>query len=459
MDIFHNRFRRWRLALACVVLAALLAGIVASGPNSWPGRLGQPLALGYPALVVRASQQIPWTKHCGACGIAVYWLVRGPLGALSDSSDLLTVYAAARCWLLGLNPYDIGDLVASARASGAVVNGLPVTADFFQRTPSVYLPPALALLSPVARLDWAQAKVAFLVLSLAAVLGLLLAVARLSSRLGLATGLFLLAFAPLQTALVKGQPTVLVCALIGASLATARPVLGGLALGVACCLKPQLGLGFLLLALCLGERKKLVVAVLTGLVLGLASITRLTAGASGALLRNLDAISSASGINSGSPLNPLRYQLLNVDTLLPQALYGSVAVALLYVAIAGVSLWALRASGERRLLIGLVAVATLLIGYHRVYDAMLLWLGIPALLLPWRPLPALLARAVYATFLVSGQTVAWSNGFVRQHAGDLLGFALLHHQTLACVLLWLIFVAGALRPGLLATRALPPLRT
>ena len=77
----------------------------------------------------------------------LYFVVRGPWRAIHDSGDFLLVFTAARCWLHGANPYAPADLAVAAQAAG-----IQVTAAHFVTNPSVYLPPALALLSPLALL-------------------------------------------------------------------------------------------------------------------------------------------------------------------------------------------------------------------------------------------------------------------------------------------------------------------
>jgi len=90
---------------------------------------------------------------------AVYFLVRGPWRAIHDSGDFLTVFLAARCWIHGMNPYAPADLVVSARAAGSQISEA-----YFLVTPSVYFPPALLLLSPLAALPWTVAKAIWLFL-------------------------------------------------------------------------------------------------------------------------------------------------------------------------------------------------------------------------------------------------------------------------------------------------------
>jgi multisubunit Na+/H+ antiporter MnhG subunit len=166
------------------------------------------------------------------------------------------------------------------------------------------------------------------------------------------------------------------------------------------------------------------------------------------LISNLSAVSSASGMDSGSALNPRRFTLINVDTLIPQALYSIPVMAIVYAIIASVSAIAVvRAvrAGDTRMAVAVVASATVLVGYHRFYDAQILWLGIPAMLLVVQGRMSLVLRAGYGVFLIPGQTMAalWLNA---RRDGP-WSFLLLHHQTLACVMIWLIFAVTAIKLG------------
>ena len=116
-------------------------------------------------------------------------------------------------------------------------------------------------------LPWAFAKAIWLCVSIGASLWAVMALARMAQRWTLAVSAFLLAFAPLHTGIMEGQPCVLVCALIVISIVTPQPYIAGLLLGIAVCIKPQLALGFCFLALALNQGRKLIAACTTGLVL------------------------------------------------------------------------------------------------------------------------------------------------------------------------------------------------
>jgi alpha-1,2-mannosyltransferase len=362
-----------------------------------------------------------------------YFIVRGPWRAIHDSGDFLTVFSAARCWAHGMNPYEPADLVLSARSAGA-----DASAAQFHSTPSVYPPPALLLLSPLALLPWAAAKAIWLFCLLGSSFGAVVALARMAKAWTAPVWSFFLAFAPLHSGISKGQPSVLVCALITFSIAASEPWIAGVLLGIALCIKPQLALGFLFLAAGLHHWRKLFAACATAFVTGGVALLCTKSGSLTTLASNLSVASSSSGIDSGSALNPFRYQLINVDTIIPQALYSTLAVTTICAIIVLVSMIALTIAVDARTAVAVVASATALVGYHRFYDAQILWLGIPIVLTAVRGRAALLLRACYSVFLIPGQTMAaaWSGA----RTDGPWAFLRLPHETLACMLLWLLFI-------------------
>jgi hypothetical protein len=249
---------------------------------------------------------------------SIYFVARGPWRAAHDSGDLLTVFLAARCWAHGMNPYAPADLVASAHAAKAQMDGTPVDGEFFVRTPSVYLPPAFLLLSPLTAFPWAAAKAIWLFCSMAVSACAIVALARMADAWGAGFWALILAFAPFQTGISKGQPSVLACSLIVLSIAIPRQYIGGLLLGTAICIKPQLGIGFLILAILQRQSRKLIAVCITSLAVSVTSLVLLKEGSLVTLMSNLSEVNSLSGINSGSALNPVRYQLIDLGTVIPQ---------------------------------------------------------------------------------------------------------------------------------------------
>jgi hypothetical protein len=88
--------------------------------------------------------------------------------------------------------------------------------------------------------------------------------------------------------------------------------------------------------------------------------------------------------------------------------------------------------------VAVVAAAVPLIGYHRFYDAQILWLAIPALVLAgkWRGAPML--QLAFGVFLVPAQTLA--HRVLGAYSSHPLAWIPLHVETLACFFLWVLLM-------------------
>jgi len=363
---------------------------------------------------------------------AIYFVVRGPWRAVHDSGDFLLVYTAARSWLHGVNPYIAADLAITARNGG-----IPLTETDFVISPSVYLPPALTLLTPLALLPWAVAKTIWLACLLALTLWNVVVFARLAKQWAVPVASFLLAFAPVHSGFSKGQPSVLVCGLIFLSVFTANPDIAGLLLGIAACFKPQLAIGFFLLAAGQRQFRKLIVACAVGLIasgIGVAFVVPGWYPALSANVRNI--VGSVSGLNSAS--GPISwYQLVNLHILIPEALTRTSFELIAYAIIVAITAIAAVRAADWRMSTALIASATVLIGYHRFYEAQIMWFDVPAILfLSQKPLSYIL-WALHAVFLVPGQTMIALR--VGMQTNNPLWALLLRHETIAVVLIWMIF--------------------
>lgn len=189
------------------------------------------------------------TAALGLAAIAFGWfLYWGPYLALTGpQEDLSGPYGMARAWRLGENPYNPDTILrVSTEASGGVV---------WWVSQPVYPPTTIAMLAPFAALPWAPAALAWHLTLLAAYLLAAIAVARwigISRRVVpaacFATVAFL--FAPAHTGLMVGNPGVvsgglaLIATAIALPAGRARAAAGGLMLGVAAALKPQLAIPF-----------------------------------------------------------------------------------------------------------------------------------------------------------------------------------------------------------------------
>lgn len=427
----------------------------------------------------------------GAAAVAAVMLVAGPLfawralGRAADPAcnvDTRLVLLCSRSWLLGQNPYDPGDLHARWLLAGQDWFLSPGTRG---QQALVYPPSAYLLMSPISLLPIPVWDAAWAAINLALYLGAVAATARLA---GLRTSdlgfwlLFALALGLGSTHLnfAYGQTAVLTLALIafGALLrARARSVGAGALLGAAAVLKPQLAAVYVAQEVYRGRWRTAAVGVVTGAAMILAGGYRMHAAGIdwwADLSRNVGAFTNGG---DGDPTghrqvahamlhlqSPL--ELMVRDRTLSQALALVVlgALALAYVA-------ADRRRGGGRTeaynelgTMTIAACGTLLVAYHRYYDAVLVLfpmaLGI-ALIRDGR------RRAGWGTLLCTlpllqpGPSVLARLAELGAVSPDLTGtvlwrFVLLPHHTWAILLLgvWTVGlrVAGALDTAPAAVR-------
>ena len=194
---------------------------------------------------------------------------------MGASTDISVIYASARAWVKGENPYDYAGLEQVLRRADYVAP--PETPEHPQGWPSprwqpaVYPPTALVLLAPLGWLTYPQVVVAWAVINLllvAALIALLIPLAGLEwvRRDRLYVGLLVawaLALGPVHSSLQLGQLAVLVTLLIvlGAALAFQGQNVGaGLLAALATGLKPQLGVILVLYLLLRWRWRALLVA-------------------------------------------------------------------------------------------------------------------------------------------------------------------------------------------------------
>jgi hypothetical protein len=107
-----------------------------------------------------------------------------------------------------------------------------------------------------------------------------------------------------------------------------------------------------------------------------------------------------------------------------------------------VTAFAIARAANDKMAVALIASATVLIGYHRFYDAQILWLGIPALLFLTHQRLSRCLWACYAVFLIPGQTMAALRFGIQ--TGDPWLWLLLRHETLAILIVWMLLASIAI---------------
>ncbi len=352
---------------------------------------------------------------------AGWFTARGPARAIGDGYDWRMVYAGARTWGQGGNPYSREDALGQLRAAGA--------SEGTDALNLLYPPTGYALVGPLGFLSYRLSLWTWLSINLLATVGLLASVIQLnglawrSTAACLAAALVLL-MAPLHTGLAKGQ-TGLVTVVLGLAglvlAAKERAIIGGVLIAIATALKPQLGAAFIAPALLGLNLRHLVAAGVAFAGIAAIGIVPLQINAPtwwSDLQVNLHAFMTA-GPGNPSPENPHSYQLINLHHPLHELVSDGRIVSIV--------VWSLGAAAvvcssvlfvrqkQRHpcstcLLVTSVWAAVLLMcTYHRAYDAIVL-----ALPLGWAVanvqqrvlrLPAIVLLLLIALFFWPGPAV------------------------------------------------------
>lgn len=361
----------------------------------------------------------------------VAFAVRGPLRLLRGGSDLAVVQAAAATWVYGGDPYDPEQIGRSLTRQGYPSH------EGSARSPEMlavlYPPSTWLVVAPLVPLPWPFVRWAWLGLCGAAIawLGALVwGIRRSLNPAGSAAeacvlAAFLLAAAPLHTAVAKGQLSLLAIVLVVAAFHTSearRGIASGVLGGVAFALKPQLGIIALAYYACRGRGRELSIGVLCAALLGIGGAARLWLAAPPpewveGLWHNLLAF-HVGGFGDATRGAPYAYHSISLHLLLHRLTDSRALVQVAAIAagaiVTGVSVWRTRGRDDPRsglLVASVLAVTCLLSATHKLYDALVLML--PAVWLVDRVRMRGLSAGSVAmglallSFLVPGQAAVW----------------------------------------------------
>ncbi|HEY7209091.1 MAG TPA: glycosyltransferase family 87 protein [Bryobacteraceae bacterium] len=313
----------------------------------------------------------------------IFFIERGPYRALryATTGDFGTVYAAARCWLHAANPYEranLKDELARAGAPASIQSDQDVN-------PSVYLPSALLLMTPLAWMPWTAANVAWCLLSLALwalALWKILARTSLSARAKWLAVAGALVFSPSYVGIYDGNPGVIVISLVTLAILSESRIARAILLGIALCFKPQIAL-CAICVLILWRRWRIVAVAIVLFAICLLAGTRDRSWWQSEQ-RNLAVSFEPGGQSDPSPRSPVAWQFLNAQTLVsypvPDRTFANAIVWVLGAALTGVFLLGAKSRWQA---VAFFSALTLLLTYHRYYDAQLLLLAIPFLVELW----------------------------------------------------------------------------
>ncbi len=356
-------------------------------------------------------------------------MIRGPmrLRLATEWNDFLSPYLQSRLWLRGMDPYSSenflkfwpGDkppfnFIIKDAAEGSLVSKRGV--------PSPYPPTAFVVLAPLALASWKTAQFLWITLSLAAIGFIIWSLVEIAGaswrdRKSWVFAAFTLALAPFHSGLATGNPVVLVVALCSASIwaeRKSRIFLCATLLALAVCLKPQIGMCFLLFFIVQQCWNVAVIAGSISLVLSSLAVVRLAVTGApwfSSYLQTTRQIFQSGAINDFTPLNPVWFHMLNLQVVLYPLLGGirlANFVAVLFgAALGGLWLWKHVKSGPHEaclLSLSALLVISLMPVYHRTYDAALVVFPLAWLMLDQQG-PKRFARpglALIAIFLSPG---------------------------------------------------------
>jgi Glycosyltransferase family 87 len=295
------------------------------------------------------------------------------------------VYYPTQGFWHGVNPYNSRTYLAR----------YPVDVPF-----AAYAPATFLVYLPAGFLGLPVASVAYFVLTLILTVLLGAAAVRISGYGGscaavLATSGAILLSRPGQWNLLLGQVTLPAVLGVYAAVLLAQRAPAAAGIGIAfSLLKPTFGIPLIALVFAQGARR----AVLWGLGLAalvnlplLAVLVRMEGGVEPFLAALLRSQTDFAADPSNDPLkNPWRIDLLALISLIKGAPIGTAASLVLAGAVIGLAYWALvrlrlRADeNSRRLSLGIICCAVLLVVYHKAYDLLLLTLPAVALVRAWK---------------------------------------------------------------------------
>ena len=396
------------------------------------------------------------------CAAALYFVARGPWRAIGsvNSYDFASVYGATRCWLHGENPYDMRAVAREVHAAGDD----PATLPYTDPPPSVYLPTVLPIVAPMAWLPWKAARFVWASVSMAAFalsLGLMFRRCMLNTPQTWLLGAGVLLFSATSSGLSTGNPSVISCGLTLAGvllILEQRIIAGAMLLGLAHSIKPQISIAALVVLALWGYWRAVGLSFLIPAITALVSFLRVCSFDQYGvwlltLQRDIADTSLPGGLNDPSPANYFSYHLINEAAILTVWLHNPFVVrALVWISVAVLACTYLllrkNVSGDRRLRdLAFFCCLSLVLVYHRYYDAQLLLGAVPFLLLQGKDTRRVVTAALWIGFLVllfPLQAII-AESVPHLNPASLRGFLLLRHQPLIILLLCVLLIPWASR--------------
>jgi hypothetical protein len=411
-------------------------------------------------------------------GAGADFFVRGPLRIVhgTEWNDFLSPYIQSRAWISGMDPYSTESFLKfwpTGKPMFAFVtrDAADGTLVFKRGVPSPYPLTSFVVIAPLALMPWSVSQYVWIGLNLLAIVFIvrgLLTVSEVSWRDPRAWvfAAFALAVAPLHTALFTENPVILVLGMGVAALWAAkfsRASLAALALAIAMCLKPQVGLCFLLFFVVQRQWKLVTVASASSVFVMLVAIARLAAAGTLWLPSYMAAarlVFARGAINDFTAANPIWFHMLNLQVVLYPLLGNQAAtsVCALFVGVGLGLIWLFRAARHKSdsdpfLTLSTLAVISLLPVYHRSYDAAVLVIPIAWGILRAKPRTASvrISLALSLLFLTPGGVLI-TQFAERAHLSTAIGNSwwwrsfVVGHQAWALLFLAVTLLSAMLKP-------------
>ncbi len=407
-----------------------------------------------------------------------YYGVRGPMRHLQPgaSGDFRVLYAGAGAWVDAADPYD-----AEGLRNILVHRGHPPL-EPDSLGPQITTPSAFLVLSPAAVLGWPAAKWGWLILNTLLVFAVVECVRRIAwlnwtqhrCWLLLAGGM---GSAAVHSGVHNGQVAVLGTAMIAFAVLQAQrrglwPWVKGVSLGLGIALKPTLAGLFALDLIAARRWRALLACLVTAAAVALLAVLWLDHGGSAwrATWANTLEAFFAGGDGDLRGEGTARFSMIHLDMIplsfgaQPQITRRAVMVVCSFTGLLlAVLAWRRgrmrpehRDEPETRLLsLSIISILTLLVIYHRIYDATVLIfpLALALRLWPTRRIAAGLLIAGCAVFAVPGPVmlaVFFKRGWLPEawlgHAGW-NGLVMCHQVWALLVMLGVLAYLTALRPA------------
>jgi hypothetical protein len=340
-----------------------------------------------------------------AAGISILWGIALETGSRSGVMGFPGIYWGTKCLMQGGDPYDVRQLQHIYETAGFSDTSVPAA---LRQSVTLYvnLPSTSLLVAPFALLPLRLAQALWLILTIGSFLGAAFLIWRLGERHSMSVALLLMfiVLANCEIIFSGGNTAGLVVSLcviaVWCFLQERCIVAGIICLGISLAIKPH-DAGLIWLYFLVSGRTQRKRAIRAGalaiafLLIAAGWVSHVAPHWLPELRSNLETISSHGGINEPGPTSlgvNSPDMIIDLQTILSifdddPGVYNPVtyAVCAILLLVWLVAVLRLPPSGERAwfALVSIVALS-MLVTYHRSYDAKLLLLSIPACAMLWR---------------------------------------------------------------------------